>query len=199
MKTQSKRSPNPHKLYQIAEQQAGYFTAQQARAAGFTPPLLSYHTQTGHLLRIKRGIYRLAQFPEMPFADLFVAWLQAGKDAVISHDSALAVYELSDVLPSEIHVTVPRTASRRRPGIRLHTNRLTRREITRRAGLPVTTVPRTLADVSASGLGEEQIHQAIREALARGLVTEKTLLNYARRRGGRMARVVSRAFKEPRV
>lgn len=196
MTSKSKRSPNRKKLYQIAEQQAGYFTSQQAHAAGFTQPLLSYYAHTGQFVRIKRGIYRLSQFPEMPFADLFIAWLQTGKESVISHDSALAVYGLSDVLPGEIHVTVPRTASRRRRDIRLHTKRLTAAEITRRAGLPITTVPRTIADVIASGLGEEQVRQAIREAIERGLVTEKTLVGYATRRGGRMARVVSRALKQ---
>jgi len=196
MKTKSNRSPNHQTLYQIAEQQAGYFTASQARTAGFTQPLLSYYAQTGQFIRIRRGIYRLAQFPEMPFADLFVAWLQTGKDAVISHDSALAVYGLSDVLPSEIHVTVPRTASRRRPHLRLHTKHLSAKEITQHTGLPITTVPRTLADVIASGLGEEQVQQAIREAIARGLVTQKTLQSYARRRGGRMAHLVSRVLKQ---
>ena len=199
MTPRSKRSLDRKKLYQIAEQQAGYFTSQQALAAGFTQPLLSYYAQTGQFVRIKRGIYRLSQFPEMPFADLFVAWLQTGKDSVISHDSALVVYGLSDVLPGEIHVTVPRTASRRRRGIRQHTNRLTADEITRRAGLTVTTVPRTIADVIASGLGEEQAHQAIREAVERGLVTEKILLSYATRRGGRLARVVSRAVKPEQI
>lgn len=196
MTPKSKRSPNRKKLYQIAEQQAGYFTSRQALAAGFTQPLLSYYAHTGQFVRIKRGIYRLAQFPEMPFADLFVAWLQTGKDSVISHDSALVVYELSDVLPGEIHVTVPRTASRRRKDIRLHTHRLTADEITRRAGLPVTIVPRTIADVIVSGLGEEQVRQAIREAIERGLVTEKALMSYAKRRSKRVARVVKCALKQ---
>ena len=196
MTSKSKRSPNRKRLYQTAERQAGYFTSQQALAAGLTQPLLSYYAQTGQFVRIKRGIYRLSQFPEMPFADLFVAWLQTGQDSVISHDSALAVYGLSDVLPAEIHVTMPRTGSRRRNGIRLHTKRLATDEITEYAGLPITTVPRTIADVIASGLGEELAYQAIREAVERGLVTEKTLLNYVARRSDHVARVVGRALKQ---
>ena len=195
MKTKSKLSPDREKIYQIAEQQAGYFNSQQARATGYTQPLLAYHTRTGHFVRIKRGVYRLALFPEVPFADLFVAWLQAGQDSVISHDSALVVYGLSDILPSRIHITMPRTASRRRKDLRLHTNRLTPAEITRREGLPVTTVARTLADVITSGLGEEQVQQAVREAVARGLVSEKALLRYATRRGKRVSRVIHRAIQ----
>ena len=41
-----------------------------------------------------------------------------------AHESALALYDLSDVLPVEVHVTVRRTAARRRKGIRTRTNRL---------------------------------------------------------------------------
>jgi predicted transcriptional regulator of viral defense system len=128
----SNTSPDHQQLYQIAEQQAGYFTAAQAQAVGFSRPLLSHYAKTGHFDRVQRGIYRLAHFPGSPYQDLFVAWLRTGPDSVISHESALAVYELSDVLPGEVHVIVPRTASRRRKGIRLHTHRLGTDEVTQR-------------------------------------------------------------------
>lgn len=187
--------PDHHQLYEIAEQQAGYFTSAQAQAVGFSRPLLSYYTKTGRFDRIRQGIYRLVQFPGSPYEDLFVAWLRTGPDSVISHESALAVYELSDVLPGEVHVIVPRTASRRRKGIRQHTNRLRTDEVTWRAGLPITTVARTIADVITSGLAQEQVGQAIREALRRGLTTRERLLAQATRRGGRIGRVLQRLLR----
>lgn len=168
----------------------------QARDAGFTRPLVYHNVQAGRTRPIEHGIFRLREFPETAFADLFVAWLRTGPDSVISHESALSVYGLSDVLPGEIHVTVRRTASRRRRGMRLHTKRLTKDEITRRQGLPVTTVPRTLADVIVSGLDEELVHQATQQAVARGLATREQLLTYAAQRGGRAARVIRRALGE---
>ena len=100
------------------------------------------------------------------------------------------------MLPSEIHVIVPRTASRRRKGIRQHTNQLAPDEITRREGLPVTTVARTIADVSISGLAEEQVQQAIRESLQRGLTSQDELLSHADRRGGRAKRIIQAALSE---
>ncbi len=190
MKSHTKPTPDHQQLYQLAEQQAGYFSTRQARTVGLTRPLLSYYTKTGYLQRIQRGVYRLTRFPEMPLADLFVAWLVAGPRAVISHESALAVYDLTDVLPSEIHLTVSRTTSRRGKTMRLHTKRLAKSEITQRAGLPITTVVRTLADLATSGLSEEQMRLAISQALTRGLVTRETLTKYARKRGGRMARLI---------
>ena len=141
------------------------------------------------------GLYRLAQFPHSSFEDLYAAWLGAGPAAVISHDSALAVYDLSDNLPSAVHVIVPRTASRRRAGLRLHTHRLAPKEITRREGLPLTTVPRTLADVAAGGLAEELVVQAIQEALQRGLTTPAALRRYAQRRGGRGAQLMLKTLE----
>ena len=119
-----------------------------------------------------------------------MAWLKCGPKSAISHESALALYDLSDVLPAEVHVTVPRTASRRRNGIRLHTNRLRPADVVKREGLPVTSVPRTIADVARAGLSEDHVAHAIRDALQRGLTTKQALLAEARRRGGRAARLI---------
>jgi predicted transcriptional regulator of viral defense system len=190
---------NFNKLYLIAESQAGYFTSTQARSAGFSAPLLHYHTRSGRFQRIAPRVYRLTHFPGSPYEDLFIAWLRTGPHSVISHDSALALYDLSDALPTAIHVTVPRTASRRRPGLRLHTQRLESDDVTRYKGLPVTTVSRTIADVAFSGLADELVIQAIHEALARGLTTESALRAMAGRRGGRMARLLSQALSEELV
>src|ERR1700719_3032365 len=118
MKITGERSPDHEALYRNAEQQAGYFTAAQAARAGFSWERLSYYATQRRFLRVAKGVYRLVQFPASPFEDLFRAWLRCGPNSVISHDSALAVYGLSDVIPGEVHVTVPRSSSRRRPGIR---------------------------------------------------------------------------------
>ena len=187
--------PDYDRLYEIAESQAGYFAAHQARRVGFTWERLSSNAKNGRFLRVAQGIYRLAHFPGSPYEDLVVAWLRTGKDSVISHESALALYNLSDVLPGKVHVIVPRTASRRRRGIRLHTSRLNPDDVTVREGLPVTTVPRTIADIILSGLADEHIKNAIHEALQRGLVTRENLLAVARSRGGKVEQVIHHALE----
>lgn len=189
-------SPDHEALYLAAEQQAGYFTTAQARQAGLSRSLLSYHVGSGRFVRVRPHVYRLAQFPASSHEDLYVAWLEAGAQAVISHDSALALYDLSDLLPAQVHLTVPRTASRRRPGIRLHTKRLSPQEATRYEGLPVTTIQRTLVDVSAAGLADEQVRLAIRQAVRRGLVIKEDLLALAAKRRGRIRQLIVEALKE---
>ncbi|MCO6449910.1 MAG: type IV toxin-antitoxin system AbiEi family antitoxin domain-containing protein [Caldilineales bacterium] len=183
-------------LYQVAETQAGYFTTQQAIKAGYSQRQLTYYVANGSFLRVRRGCYRLARFPHSPHEDLFVAWLETGPDSVISHESALVLYELSDVMPADIHVIIPRTASRRHRGLRLHTNRLEPEDVTRFAGLPVTIIPRTLAHVANSGLADELIIQAMQEAIRRGLVTQTTMLNFAETEGGRIRRLAHLAFTQ---
>jgi hypothetical protein len=80
-------------------------------------------------------------------------------------------------------------------GIRLHTSRLNPDDVTVREGLPVTTVPRTIADVILSGLPDEHINNAIHEALQRGLVTREKLLAVAKLRGGRVDQVIRHALE----
>ena len=92
---------------------------------------------------------------------------------------------LSDNLTGEIHVIIPPTASRRRPGLRLHTNSLKPEETTTREGFPVTTAARTIA-----GLGMELVVQAIHEAIDRGLTSPEELLAQADYQGGRAKRII---------
>jgi len=184
------REPDQDELYRVAEPQGGYFTSAQAAKSGFSRQLLWHYQKTHKFLRVAHGIYRLGRFPSSRFEDLFVAWLKCGPKSAISHESALALYDLSDVLPAEVHVTVARTASRRREGIRMHTNRLRPADLVKREGLPVTSVPCTIADVARAGLSEDHVTRAIREAFERGLTTKEALLAEAKRRGGRAERLI---------
>jgi predicted transcriptional regulator of viral defense system len=183
-------------LYEIAARQAGYFTTAQAKEAGFSQRSLTYYVKTERFKRIKPGLYRLTLFPFSEHEDLFIAWLSVGSRAVISHDSALALYDLSDALPTQIHLTIPRSASRRRKGVRLHTNRLPPEDVTRYAGLPVTTVPRTIGDIASGGMAAEAVVQAVRQAIRRGMTTQKTMLALAKQRGGRVWQLMEIALKE---
>lgn len=186
-------------LYEIAEPQSGYFTARQASAAGYSRQLLSHHAQAGNIKRVLHGIYRLTRFPHSPREDLYIAWLRCGPNAVISHDSALEIYDLSDAMPAEIHITVPRGSSLRRPGIRLHTGKLRPDEVTHWQGLPVTTIERTIADVVARGVQEWIVEQAIREALAHGRMLPDSLLAQAQRHPRKVRDLLTKLIKQAQL
>jgi hypothetical protein len=72
----------------------------------------------------------------------------------------------------------------------MHTNRLRPADVVKREGLPVTSVPRTIADVAKAGLSEDHVARAIQDALQQGLTTRRALLAEAKRRGGRAARLI---------
>lgn len=182
--------PDYDRLYEFAEEQAGYFTSAQARIAGFSWERLSNSVKSGKFQRSSAGVYRLAHFPSQPHEDLYFLLLSAGTNAVISHESALSYYDLSDVLPASGHVIVPRTGSRGRKNIKLHTNQLSPEDITNHGRLRITTVARTIADVAAGGLQEELVRQALREALSRGMVSRDELISQALRRGGRARKII---------
>ena len=163
-------------LFRLAANQAGHFTAEQARTLGVTDDLLHHYVSTGRFLRRRRGVYRLRDYPESRFEDLAELLLSAGPNAALSDESALVVHDLTDLLPSTIHITVPRGSKHRvsDPRVRLHRRVLAKSEVERVNGLAATTVTRALRDV-AGRIEPEQFELAVREALERGLTDRRKL------------------------
>jgi predicted transcriptional regulator of viral defense system len=167
---------NAQALYKIAAEQGGYFTAAQARGAGYAYSQQHYHRTRGNWQRIDRGIFRLRDFPPSEREDLirWSLWSRDQKDvpqAVVSHETALTVHGLSDVMPERVHLTVPKGFRKRVPaGCVLHLASLTAEEIESRPGYSVTIPLRTLVDVAGSPLSQEHLDVAVREAIERGLI-----------------------------
>jgi predicted transcriptional regulator of viral defense system len=170
-----------HALAGLACEQGGYFTAKQAKEAGYGYRHLDYHETAGNFERVGHGLYRLPTIPPGEHDDLIrlSLWSRNQQDepqAVVSHHSALVLHELSELLPGEIHVTVPpRFRKPAPPGCVLHKAVLTADDIEERAGFRVTSPLRTLLDVAGGSVSLEQFTNAVREALTRGLVRRKAL------------------------
>jgi predicted transcriptional regulator of viral defense system len=168
--------PTWQALYDIAATQEGLFTTKQAAAAGYSPPLLAHHQKTGRIARIRRGIYRLVHFPSGEQEELVTAWLWTDAQGVLSHQTALALHRLSDVLPVQIHLTLPLSWRRRRfrvpGGLILHHADVSRGERTWVGAVPVTSASRTLNDCAITGLSPDLLRQGAKQALTRGLVTK---------------------------
>jgi len=172
---------NERQLYQIAAEQGGYFSAAQARKAGYAYSQQHYHVSRGNWLKIDRGLFRLRDFPAVQREDLirWSMWSRNQKSvprAVVSHDTALTVHALSDVMPAQVHLTVPpRFRKRVPPGCVLHKALLAAEDIEPRPGYRVTTPLRTLVDVADSALSPEHLNRAVYDALERGLVRRSAL------------------------
>ena len=175
------------RLYALAQGRAGYIKARDAAEVGIPRSTVSHHARPGgRLVHVARGLYRLRDFPSSPHEHVVAAWLRTPRsaDAVVSHESALELDDLSDVIADEVHVTVPRVQHRKRiEGVVVHPTRfpITKRERREVLGVPVTTVDRTIVDVLRSAGLTEQIEVAIAEALRRGLTTRRRLTTTAER------------------
>jgi predicted transcriptional regulator of viral defense system len=170
-------------LLEIANRQGGYFTAQQARSVGYAYPMQTYHVAHGNWIRVARGIYRLQGHPASDRDDLIILSLlssdRAGQEqAVVSHETALSIHELSDANPARIHLTVPPGFRRRLPvNAILHRGRVPKQDWEEYAGYRVTTPLRTLRDIAESPSSWPYLDDAVREALRRGLVRRSSLLD----------------------
>jgi len=166
-------------LYDLAEGQLGHFTTAQAREAGLHPVRLVQLHRHGDIERLSRGVYRLTRYPASPLGQYMEAalWPQvrrSGAQATISHESALAIYGLSDVSPAKVHITLPHALRIRRAVPRhlmLHYADLEPQDIKQVDGVPVTTAARTIRDVHAAHLGPALVRQAITDGRKTGHLT----------------------------
>ncbi len=172
------------RLYRIASLQQGYFTARQAKEAGYADSRFSYHVRKGRWIREGRGIYRLANYPIGDRPDL-VYWSlwscnRFGEvQGVFSHQTALAIHDLSDVMPSYYHLTVPKSFRRyHKPteNLVLHFADVQEEEVWKFEGYGVTTPERTIRDVLLDeSISDELVIQALSDGLQKGVVSSNFL------------------------
>ncbi len=172
------------KLHHIASIQGGLLTAKQAESCGYSRSNHYYHIKTGNWIKEGWGIYRLVHIPvdEMTSYWRLLLWSCNGESeprAVFSHKTALSFYELSDVNPSKITVTVPKKFQKRsKPSKTLNICKkdLSKKDIKQFKGLPVTTPLRTLLDIhEEESLSENLMEQAVKEALEKGFIKKSDL------------------------
>jgi len=187
------------RLFDIADQQQGFFTTKQAKAAGFAENTHPYHVQVGNWTREHRGIYRLALYPttDRPELALWALWSRNRNEqieGVYSHQTVLSFYDLSDLNPAKLHMTVPADFRRNSeiPGILvLHYADLPESDIETAQGFRLTRPLRAILDLIEAGtVARTFIRQAIRQAVDRGLITSQQIRN------ARMSGPARKTFEE---
>lgn len=172
--------PDWDRLYETAGAQDGHFTTRQAADAGYSSQLLLKHIRAGRVARVRRGVYRLVHFPAGDHEELAVVWLWSERSGVFSHQTALGLHGLSDVLPAKVHLTLPTAWRPRRfrvpSGLVLHHADVPPSERVWFGAVPVTSVRRTLVDCARELVSPELLRQAARQALRRGFVVMGDLL-----------------------
>ncbi len=168
------------KLYEIAESQQGYFTTKQAKKAGYAENTHPYHVRAVNWIREHRGIYRLKLFPVSNEGQyvLYSLWSQnrdAEVQGIYSHETALVLHNLSDLMPSKLHISVPKSFRRNSkiPKVLvLHFQNIPSDDIEQKHGFLVTKPFRALLDViRENSVSPEFQKQALMQAIELGLVS----------------------------
>jgi very-short-patch-repair endonuclease len=172
--------------WRLVERQHGAVSRQQLLELGLTAEAVAHRLLTGRLHPVARGVYAVGR-PHLPREGRwFAALLSCGPSAVLSHRSAATLWRIHPDDRALTDLTVSTTARRRRPGAVVHHRALVPGERTVHAGVPATTVARTLLDL-ATKVRADRLERAISEADKLDLIDPEslraTLDSYAGRAG----------------
>ncbi len=158
----------------LAGRQHGCVAFGQLVGAGVGRRAVQRRVESGHLIRLHRGVYAVGHVALPPLARYAAALLAVGANAVLSHRSAAVIWR---ILPEEeeeeegapVDVSVVDGQPRQRRGIRIHRPHVERGAITTRDGLSLTDPARTVDDC-ARVLRPAAAERMVYEALARRLI-----------------------------
>jgi hypothetical protein len=175
----------------LFERQDGVAERAQLLAAGLGEDAIAHRVETGRYRLEHRNVYSLG--PLSMRGRLVAALLAGGDNAALCHASALVPYRLREQV---VTIDVAAQTNRRdEPQLRFHRLVLDDNEVTRRDGLRVTTIERTLLDIAATGA---DIRRLAHEAIAKKLTTQRKLKAMAtKHRGERGAPALRRVAGEP--
>lgn len=164
-------------LAEVANERYGFVTPADARRLGISPMNLVRMAERNQIERRGTGLYR---FPLTPATRLdaymeATLWPRGGR-GVLSHETALELYGLSDVHPAKIHLTVPRSHRIRRkvpPSYRLHHEDLQPDQVTLHEGIAVVTPAHAIRQAHEAHLGPALIGQAIDHGQRNGRLTAR--------------------------
>lgn len=156
------------RLREVALDQHGFVTTAQAVDEGVSHAELSTMVARDRLHRVAHGVYRVPQVAETEFDQYQLAVLWTGApEACLSHDTALAAWEVSDINPDRVHLTVASHRRIRRAGGGLyvvHHQDLDAQQVTWWQGIPAVSVPTAIAQCITSGVPTYLIRQALDRA-----------------------------------
>jgi hypothetical protein len=178
----------------LAARQHGLVTTAQLTRLGFNPAAIAYRVAAGRLHPRYRGVYAVGHPRLSQHGEWLAAVLAAGPGAALSHLSAASLHAIWRRRADGIDVIAP-GRRRQRSGFRVHAvkNR-DARDVTIWHGIPVTTVPRTLIDLT-DVLDWAPLTNVIHEAAYRHLFNvDQTRAAMARATGRRRLHVLERAL-----
>jgi very-short-patch-repair endonuclease/predicted transcriptional regulator of viral defense system len=162
-------------LWALAKRQHGVVAHRQLLTLGFSTHAIKHRMARGRLHPIRRGVYAVGR-PELTrLGEWMAAVLSCGPEAVLSHESAAALWRIRSDRTGTVDISVPANVDRRHRDIRIHRRaNLSTFETALHRGIPVTSPVSTLVDL-AVGLPPDQLEAAVNAADKNGLIDPETL------------------------
>jgi very-short-patch-repair endonuclease len=134
----------------LAERQHGVVAQRQLIALGLSQRAIERRLESWRLRLVHREVFAVGHSRLSQQGRWLAAVLAYGEGALLSHRSAAALWGISRPWAPAVDVTAPtgRQGIRRREKIWIHRGRLDPEDRVVRAGIPVTTVARTLFDLA---------------------------------------------------
>lgn len=156
------------RLRELALDQHGFVTSVQAAEVEVSHAELSTMVARDRLERSAHGVYRVPQVPETEYDEYQLAVLWTGApEAYLSHETALAAWDVSDANPSRIHVSVGDHRRLRRAGGEryvVHYDDIGQERVTWWQGIRMVDLPTAIGQCIASGVPSYLIRQALDRA-----------------------------------
>lgn len=164
-----------NQLFEIASDTYGYVTQDQVAQVGVTRQAMHQMVRRGVADHVGWGLYRITAMPVTPLDQLMEAtlWFRPA-GAVISHDTALDLYDVCDISPAKVHVTVPMRfrSNREIPTLYIvHRGELEGPDVAMHEGIPVAVLRRAIEQCHATGVRRDLLRQAIVAGVGLGLLT----------------------------
>ncbi|HEU4904616.1 MAG TPA: type IV toxin-antitoxin system AbiEi family antitoxin domain-containing protein [Solirubrobacterales bacterium] len=138
-----------HAIARLAERQHGVISRRQLLGLGLSEREITVRATSGSLHHLFRGTFAVGHRVIGRRGRMLAAVLASGEGAVLSHGSAAELLDLWDKRPIPVDVIAPSQSGRKIQDIRWHNvRRPLRDEVEIRAGIPCTTVSRTLVDMA---------------------------------------------------
>lgn len=170
-------------LAELSTSQWGIVTTAQAAERGVKRLDLSRLTEAGQLVRLAHGVYRDAGAPSDEFEDLRAAWLSTeptrlaesrladgASGVVVTGASAASLHGIGDLSADRHEFNSPTRRQSQRSEIHYRQRHFGDGEVTIVAGLPVTTIERTIADLVEAQVDLSLVADVLRDATRKSRV-----------------------------
>jgi len=133
---------------ELAAKQHGVFAPAQATGLGAAPSLIKRRRGSGRWQAVAPGVLAMAGSPTTERQRRWIVKLSLGEEAAISHQWAGREQGLPALRPDVWSVTLPPSDHRPRAGFVVHQQRLDPLDLVEIEGFRMTTVSRTVCDLS---------------------------------------------------